>query len=751
MTRQPPRRARRWIVLIGLALAVLLGAAAPASAASTTATASPSLAATMRTPAAPAEEEAEAEAEAEAPKRDCEVGPLDVKGSNGLCADRYRSLSLDRGDAWTAPKMADAWFYDKIWDTYLSGFMGNIEILNWTYGFTWVDSISEAITPVAKNLSNLIERFGVVPFAMSISGFIYGIAWFRGNRSKALTGIMLLCTVAAIAVFFASPNKYFFGSEGFFAKSKAVGNELVTAATSGAGDTTGMYQPDTGALPANEVLLKSSVGPTMVDALLDDPYQVISFGKKLEGSCKATFTEAMKDPQAIKSGNNFVRDKVAGCDPAAKTFIESPTTRFGSMIGVFVMGFGYEAMVYTLVGILLLCVVFAAYQLVLAVWHCFKAMFPWTDTTEVFSTVVKALLYLGFVAVSGLILAIVLVIVTNFMGMFSTMPEVKYQIIGGLFVIGVVLLVVMWRRLLRAGKNIGDRLRRAMQSNANNSTPATPKLVTRGIRAVSGLGSHAVSSAIGNRWGNGKRRTNAADSIEQPPQTNPTSGGPTSTSQNEDTSSETAPAPQTNPRTDSMRQRLLTVAKRTPAGAVAVSAAGKVATGGKTVGNVGKAGAHGAKVAAVHVQEQWAKNADPEKRRSAHNKELRERLAGKDAKAAHAAQVKEYKRQSKEHSTAAKSHKRQLRRDVETERANAPLFNEQHEQRQRQAAQRRQQMPLGQRRVEKLRAKLEESQFQEQRLQQARERAEEKNGPAPTAPVKPVRAQEPKPEPVKKP
>mgnify|MGYP005982916683 CR=1 FL=1 len=715
MPRTPQRPSwRRHLVLALLGLSVLLGAAAPASAATTLSTTT----VTITT-------------ENEAPKRACEQGSIDIKGTNNLCADRYRTLTLDRGDAWTASKMADAWVYDMAWGAYYSSFMGNVELINWLYSFEWINWISDIVAPIATNFANIINKFGITSMAMSLSALVYGITWLRGNRSKALAGIVLVCLVAAMTTVFANPSKYFFEENGLFPQAKSLGNELVTAAVAGPGDTSGMYQPDS-SKPANEVLLKTTVGPKMVDSLVDDPYEVISFGKKLEGECRSVFVEAMGHPEALKTGNNFVRDKVSACDPQAKAFSESPSTRLGSVLGVVVMGLGYQLMLYTLLGVLFFCVILAAIKLILAIWQCLKALFPGTDTTEVFSSLVTAGMYLVFVGISGLFLAIVLVIATNFMGLFSAMPAMKYQVVGALFFIGLIVMVIMWRKVAKGARRMGNSLRNAL-NRASKPENGTPQLVTRSTHILKRLGSRSLASALGNRLGNSGRdderspvatgtspQTRPTDSAQPPasdPATTPKSGpGATDPAPDSD-----APA---SPKSAKFKSALMAVATRTPAGTAVVKAGQGAIKAGTATAHAAQAGKQKAAVVAQAAREQWKQQADPETRRSARNEALRAKLEGldqtqsaKETAREHAAQVREAKHEQRQKARA-------LKNEVSTERANAPRFDADHEAKQREAAAKIATLSGREKRVETLRARLNEGQWQERRLREARERAQ---------------------------
>lgn len=705
---------RRHLVLVLLGLSVLLGAAAPASAATT-------LSATTVT----------ITAENEGSKRACEQGSIDIKGTNNLCADRYRTLTLDRGDAWTASKMADAWVYDMAWGAYYSSFMGNVELINWLYSFEWVTWISEIVSPIATNFANVINKFGVTAMAMSLSALVYSIMWLRGNRSKALAGIVLVCLVAAMTTVFANPSKYFFEENGLFPQAKSLGNELVTAAVAGPGDTTGMYQPDS-SKPANEVLLKTTIGPKMVDSLVDDPYEVISFGKKLEGECHSVFVEAMGHSEALKAGNNFVRDKVSACDPQAKAFSESPSTRLGSVLGVVVMGLGYQLMLYTLLGVLFFCVILAAIKLILAIWQCIKALFPGTDTTEVFSSLVTAGIYLAFVGISGLFLAIVLVIATNFMGLFSTMPAMKYQVVGALFIVGLIILLIMWRKVAKGARRMGDRLRNAL-NRASKPENGTPKLVTRSTHILKRLGSRSLASAVGNRLGNsGKDAQRNPTPGTDSPQTKPTDSGQRPTSDPTTSPKTDGEAPGQSPtdtasspsRSAKFKSALLAVATKTPAGAAAVRAGQGAIQAGVATAKAAQAGKQKAAVVAQSAREQWQQQANPETRHSARNEALRAKLEGlehtqtaKDTARAHAVQVKEAKHDQRQKGRA-------LKNEVSTERANAPHFDASHDAKQREFAARIATLSGREKRIETLRARLNEGQWQEQRLRQARERAQ---------------------------
>lgn len=725
-TRTGPRKIPRLAVLILLGLSILLGAAAPASAAP------------AQGPTAVQVHQAK-----DADGRECEQGSVDVKGTSGLCADRYRSLSLDRGDALTANKMADAWVYDGVWGLYYSGFMGNVDLINWLYSFEWVSWISDMVSPVAANLADIINKFGIVPFAMALSAFVYGISWLRGNRSKALAGLALVCVVASMTTFFATPDKYFFGDNGVFPQAKSLGNELVTAAVSSDADTSGMYQPDT-SRPANEVLLKTTVGPKMVDSLLDDPYMVISFGKKLEGDCRATFVKAMQDPEAIKSGNNHVRDKVSACDSEAKAFIESPSTRLGSVAGVAVMGLGYEVMLYGLVGILLICVLVASIKLILAVYQCVKALFPWTDTTEVFSSLVTASLYLVFVAISGLFLAITLVVSGNFMGMFSSMPAMKYQVVGALFIVGLVLLIIMWRKMVRGAQRMGDGLRNAL-NKANTSSNETPKVVTRGANALKSMGSRVFSSTVGNRLGNSERAETAPQSrAPGAPVAAPASGTPAQTAGSN---------PEPNTKSSNFKTALFAAAKKYPAVAAVAVTASRVQQARHGASTAATTGKQKARAAASAAAAQWEQHADPEKRRSAKNEALRTKLEHHDEAQA----AKEQAKAQADQAQAAKVQKRQdrqrqreLRNNVATERANAPYLDPAREEARQEAAHRIEKLSGRERRVETLRARLEEGRWQEDRLRKARERAEAAQGPAGAGQGSGEAEEVPAPEPVRR-
>ncbi|MGO3089952.1 MAG: cell envelope integrity protein TolA [Galactobacter sp.] len=712
----------------------------------------------------------------------------DVPDKHGICASSFSRLAINRGDVGDPLIMASGMLLDLGWSGVYMLFDGDVHLIDWIYGFTWIDWLADVIKPITDNVSTFLNKFGLAPFALSLSALVYAVLWFRGHRSKAISGLFAVALVASMATIFTNPTEKFLGDNGAFGKFKDVGNELVVAATTtGDGES---YTPGAGEA-SNNVMLEHAVGPQMVETMLRGPNQVISFGKVFKGKCVENYNEALRDSKNLTTDNN-TRMEARDCDKAAEEFNKGNNySRFGTLIGVFVLYAGFSVLLWGVFALLLYNLFITLLHIVTLAWKLLRGLFPGGAPTDVLHSLIAITLSLFMIAVSGLFLAIALIAAQAMITGLLNLGTWVYGIIGWAFMTMLVVFAIMWFRAHKAHRRLGDRLRQAMKSQTQAKGPSLPQRLTRGarqvgqyrqqrrmlntmregtgrgvrggsaggslmrraIRRIPGpIGAIGTAATLVKRGLTRKSKPNAqapqTTAAPQPQAGSKTSTGSrystsdttgveldpnTTTSDTEPDTTDTDPTPEpehTSPqtqRTRSLKGSLTTIAKRNPTAAVMIKAGSSLRDANNTPGTRRQRAAAIAAQAKTEAK-RWK---DPIQRSHAKTDAMREHLntvaAKQEHKAAHKARKTAERQRHQDEKAQVRTKKdqaRQVANEFATNRANLPAYDPTHEQQAKAARERINTLTGAEKRQAIYEQRLAEAEYRQQRLEQAKTQAE---------------------------
>jgi hypothetical protein len=679
----------------------------------------------------------------------------DIPDKEGICASRFSKLAINRGDVGTPLIMASGIGLDLGWAAIYQIFNGDVHLIDWIYGFTWVDWIGNAIKPITTNISAFFNKFGAGPFAMSLSALVYAVYWFRGHRSRAITGIFVVALVASLATTFSSPTDKFLGSNGLFSKFKDVGNELVVAATTTDKDQT--YTPGTGAA-SNNVMLDHAVGPQMVETMLRGPNQVISFGKVFTGKCVDKYNKALNNSKNLTE-NNYTRKEARKCDKKAEEFNKgNEWSRYGTLFGTFIMFGGFSILLWGVFALLIFNLLIACWHMITLAWKFFRGLFPGGNPSDVLHNLISIGLTLFMIAISGLFLAVALVAAQSLITGLLNMGTWVYGIVGWAFLILVIVFAIMWIRAHRAHRRLGDKLRQALRGREKTKTTSVPQRLQRGAnnvrrtiqqrrmtnairgthhpgtptqggmvrtavkRYVGPIGPIGTLATVGGRALKNKlTRHNTPTDTPNTPTTDTPVTTPTNTTPTDE------PTPPRSPKTQSMKDSLTAVAKRNPTAAVMIQTGSNLRKANATQGSRRQRAAAVAAQAKVEAS-RWK---DPLQRNRAKTQAMREHLAAVSAQQEHKAGQRRTKvvdheaRQAERAQVRAKKvRNREVSNEFSRTRANLPAFDAEHEKQVKAAQQRIQDLSGAERRKAVLKQRLAEAEYRQKRLEQAKAEAE---------------------------
>lgn len=414
--------------------------------------------------------------------------------SKDVPIEKYTVLPQDRGgwDNWG--KSMNGWFLDLFWQGLHYSMVMLIWLLQWTLSFEWVDGLTKPFQDLSTNVQNFTGGINWIPFALMIAAVVCGIAMVRGRIAGGLMNVAISCLLAVGATgVLANPSTTVFGPGGALDQVKQRGGQIAVAVSTDGTQNHGDLTP-------SKVINQSVVKP-MVDIMLRNPSQLISFGKILDGPCNGVFTQKMKEAPTANAGDNSVRDAVAACDPKVAAFIKFP---FGQFITAFVVGqavFYLALLAVFLTGILILTVLWAGVQTVLFGVKLLAGIVPTDHRAGVWKTGMDLVVALALVGASIIFLTLYLKIIVAMSEATRGLGQGQYPVIDILFVGGIIAFWVIRRKMKKAGESVAERLSRLGLGNTPKKQPVNM------LANLASLGrTYSDLKTLGNRMSSGRKR-----------------------------------------------------------------------------------------------------------------------------------------------------------------------------------------------------------------------------------------------------
>lgn len=285
---------------------------------------------------------------------------VSLTDSHGVPIDAYQLLAIELHRTPILNTLApNEWLWTEFWKLSVEASRSFIEMMAFVLAFEWIDWVALPVQAVAAALHEVIGNAGWIPFALSLTAFVAGIAIWSGRTGSGVLEILSAAfAVALLGGALADPTQFLVREGGGFDTMQRWGQELSEAIVGG-----------------REAQFGDAITQPLVDILVRMPYQMVSFDRMIDGSCEATFTDIMMSPKV--TDDNFVWQEVAKCNPAAGAYVESGSPRVLWLL--LVAGTGRLA-VLVLIGVLSLIffvlVVFALWHSVMLVVGLFKALLP---------------------------------------------------------------------------------------------------------------------------------------------------------------------------------------------------------------------------------------------------------------------------------------------------------------------------------------------------------------------------------------
>lgn len=389
-----------------------------------------------------------------------------IHDSSGIPLANYIVLPLDRGGVFDFGKAIVTAPLDFIWTGHIGAFAWMIWLCNWVISFEWLQLLTVPFNALAELLQSALGRLNWIPFALSITAGIAGLAILTGKKvASGWVEMLVSAFLAFLAVgMLANPVATLTGAGGALDTARSWGNTLAAAVATDDLDTVDFNTED---------VLSETVSMQLVDVFVKIPAQALTFGHTLQGECAAKFDETMLTKAPVISNGNDVRDAVSACDESAKNFVEHPN--FGQVISALMIAPG--GMVIFGFPIALLVLFFSTaiktlFDALKTMWNVYWGILPvnrhalWSSLGGMFVGAATIVFLIVLMAAS---LRLMVAFLTGLNGM--GVPITAVMMLASIFLL--VLIVMLIRAKIRAkkvGQSLADHLSRVGLSSGSSGS-----------------------------------------------------------------------------------------------------------------------------------------------------------------------------------------------------------------------------------------------------------------------------------------
>lgn len=443
-----------------------------------------------------------------------------VQDSHGVPAEKYKVLPFDRGGMDNFSKLVVGIYVDSIWPFLTDSLNFVMWFFKWLLSFEWVAVITSPIEGFATTIQSIFGGLTWIPFALTVSGLVYGVQLARGRYSHGSINLLTTAIVAALLTgILANPASTILGENGWLKQSINGGGQVAVAIA-----TDGKNQTSAG-LTAQDVIDKS-FNQQLADIFLREPAMYVSFGKQITGECEAVFDTKMKEVKTGDSGDNRVRDAVGACDPEVKFFIEHPSGQLNVLSGVMISTALLLLMALVLGLVLIATVVYLGWKVLKLIPSGYAALLPGEERGGFWQDLAAVAVALAMVAASLGVLVLYLRFVIEIMNALDGLGSNKFALLGFLYIGGAVLMFTFRKRLQEWGNKLAGKMSSFMGAKGNTSSkPVNGGQVIKGAQqavrtaqsikttnALSGHGKAGGSTAV---QGAGAAGTAAGEAVKR--------------------------------------------------------------------------------------------------------------------------------------------------------------------------------------------------------------------------------------------
>ena len=252
-----------------------------------------------------------------------------LKDKEGIEINRYSTLPLDRGDAFTYNKTIIGNILDFMWSVHYRIVSLSLAVLHYVLSFEWLDWLLSPFMFIGAQVSPLMERMHIHPLILTLAASAFSIAFFMMRRRGAalaelsiILGIVSLISGSALANPTAQlrDHKGPDGTQqtGWLLNSTTWASDIASEIylhdkkrqqieASGMGQGLANQKPQ-------DIITRS-----LVSVLVREPYQLVAFGQNLDGKCKTDFNNMVREKDYKDTASNERRDAITGSSGCSDT------------------------------------------------------------------------------------------------------------------------------------------------------------------------------------------------------------------------------------------------------------------------------------------------------------------------------------------------------------------------------------------------------------------------------------------------
>lgn len=436
-----------------------------------------------------------------------------LKDKEGIEINRYSTLPLDRGDAFTYNKTIIGNILDFMWGVHYRIVSLSLAILHYVLSFEWLDWLLSPFMFIGAQVAPLMERMNIQPLILTLAAAVFSIAFFMMRRRGAalaelsiILGIVSLISGSALANPTAQlrDHKGPDGTQqtGWLLNSTTWASDVASEIylhdkKQQQIEASGMGQGLTNQKP-QDIITRS-----LVSTLVREPYQLVAFGQNLDGKCKTDFNNMVREKDYTDTSSNERRDAItssSGCSDTKKWVDNPDLYRAGDLLSYTLGALAPLFLVAVFIVLIFKTVFDACVNAILTTVFAWYAMLPGVDRQKFFNRAIGTFFSCLKVGVLIGVLILYLYILEQFYD-----ATVKWAPILRSIVMAVLIFILakksweFFRDRNFDGSGLAERLSRmGLKGSSGAGAPV------RFTNVPSALSPHAVSaSSIGGGSGPG--------------------------------------------------------------------------------------------------------------------------------------------------------------------------------------------------------------------------------------------------------
>ncbi len=320
-----------------------------------------------------------------------------LKDKEGIEINRYSTLPLDRGDAFTFNKTIVGNILDFMWSVHYRIVSLSLAVLHYVLSFEWLDWLLSPFMFIGAQVAPLMERMHIHPLILTLAAAVFSVAFFMMRRRGAalaelsiILGIVSLISGSALA----NPTAQLRNHKGPDGTQQT---GWLLNSTTWASDVaseiylhdkkrqqveaSGMGQGLTNQKP-QDIITRS-----LVSVLVREPYQLVAFGQNLDGKCKTDFNNMVREKDYKDTASNERRDAITGSSGCSDTkkWVDNPDLyRAGDLLSYTLSALAPLFLVAVFIVLIFRTVFDACVNAVLTTVYAWYAMLPAVDRRKFF-------------------------------------------------------------------------------------------------------------------------------------------------------------------------------------------------------------------------------------------------------------------------------------------------------------------------------------------------------------------------------